>query len=119
MAEEDRPIAVVIETTDGTPFTLNMTRGEAYSLGVKMVVESGVTDRDEDIPLKHQTPMMEIDEPEMAFAATHSDALVFIIKPTKLRPIHVTVSRDTAKQIHEALGKALADTQGRPTIRTQ
>lgn len=119
MSEEDRPITVAFERTDGTLETLNLTRGDAYTLGLTLIKRSGEVDQNENIPLRHQSPMMEIEEPEMAFSATHSDALVIVIKPPEFKPIHVTVSRDTAEQIHEALGKALADTKGRPTIRTQ
>lgn len=119
MPEDDRPITVAFERTDGSSVSLNMTRSEAYTLGVQLIGQSGIPDQDEDMPLLDQPPMMAVEEPEMAFGATHSDALLFVIRPSKLRPIHVTVSRDTAEQIHEALGKALTDTKGRPTIRTQ
>lgn len=119
MAKYEHPISVTIELTDGTPTTLNLTRDDAYTLGVQLIGQSGIPDQDEDMPLLDQSPMMAVEEPEMAFGATHSDALLFVIKPSKLRPIHVTISRDTAEQIHEAIGKALDDTQARPTIRTQ
>lgn len=119
MAEEERPISIVLETTEGTSVTVNLSCNEAYTLGVNLIGQSGVPGRDEKTDVLDQLPMMAIDEPQMAFAASHSDALLIVIKPANLRPIHVTVSRDTAEQIHEALGKALDDAQGRPTIRTQ
>lgn len=119
MAKHERPIEVTLPNDDGSSVVLNLTRSDAYTLGVTLIGQSGLPDQDENVPLLDQTPMMTVDEPEMAFGATHSDALLFVIRPSKLRPIHVTVSRDTAEQIHEALGKALADTKGRPTIRTQ
>ena len=119
MAEYDRPIEVTIPSDDGSPVTLSMTRDDAYKLGVALIEQSGAPDKDEVTSIVDQPPMMVIDEPEMIFAATHSDAMAFLIKPSKLRPIHVEISRDTAEQIYSALGKTIADMDGRPKIRTQ
>ncbi|MFG4657096.1 hypothetical protein ACF0BG_19435, partial [Acinetobacter baumannii] len=69
--------------------------------------------------LMDQTPFMSINEPMMDFRITHSDGMAFAIKPSQLRPIHVLLGRESAKEIHRILGELLADMDGRPTIRTQ